>query len=191
MIYMTENQELLNAITILLPSLYLLYNYNQNRNDDILLLLLASLIHLPFSFTYHFKIYKKSLEDRIDNNLRRLDHTFQHILIIISSYIISKSKSFLLLNIIINIYSIYFIWDKKTSNDMKRWKNVCLNGLFINLYLLYQKKYYLFCHISLIYLLCGFPFIPKINKEYFNGYGQSLSHCLFILYIGALLKCIN
>jgi hypothetical protein len=184
---MTENQELLNAITILLPSVYLLYNYNNN----IILLLLTTLIHLPFSFIYHLKVYNKLLPNRIDNNLRRLDHTFQHVSIIIFSYIISKSILFLLINIINNIYSIYYIWDKKTSNDMKRWENVCLNGLFINIYLLYDKKYYLYLYINIIYLLCGFPFIPNINKKYFYGYGQSISHCLLVLYANAIIKCID
>ena len=70
-------------------------------------------------------------------------------------------------------------------------ENVCLNGLLINIYLLYDKKYYLYFYINFIYLLCGFPFIPNINKKYFLGYGQSLSHCLLILYANALIKCIN
>ena len=112
---MTKNQELLNAITILLTSIYLIYNYNNN----LLLLLITILIHLPFSFVYHIKIYNDLFINRIDNNLKRLDHTFQHVSIITFSYIISKSILFLIFNIIANIY---FIWDKKTSNDMKRWK---------------------------------------------------------------------
>ena len=187
MIYMSKNQELLNAITIILPSLYLIYNYNNN----ILLLLFSSLIHLPFSFIYHITVVYDKFGDKIDNNLRRLDQSFQHISIIIFSYAISKSILFLIFNIIINYYSICLIWNKKTSNDMKRWKNVCFNGILFKTYLLYEQKYYLYIYTILIYLLCGFPFIPNINILYFNGYGQSLSHCLLILYANALIKCIN
>ena len=74
---------------------------------------------------------------------------------------------------------------------MKRWQNVCLNGILFKTYLLYNKKYYLYLYTVFIYLLCGFPFIPYINISYFNGYGHSLSHCLLILYADALVKCIN
>ncbi len=184
---MSKNQELLNALTIILPSLYLIYNYNNNVS----LLLLASLIHLPFSFLYHLLVIYDNFGDKIDNNLRRLDQTFQHISIIIFSYAISKSVLFLLFNIIFNFYSINLIWNKKTSNDMKRWHNVCLNGILFKSYLLYDQKYYLYIYIIFIYLLCGFPFIPRINILYFNGYGQSLSHCLLILYAHALIMCIH
>lgn len=187
MIYMSNNQELLNALTITLPSLYLIYNYNNN----IILLLLSSLIHLPFSFIYHLLVIHDNYGDKIDNNLRRLDQSFQHISIIIFSYAISKSILFLLFNIIFNFYSIYLIWNKKTSNDMKRWQNICLNGILYKTYLLYDQKYYLYVYTIFIYLLCGFPFIPNINILYFNGYGHALSHVLLILYADALIKCTS
>jgi hypothetical protein len=40
--YMTKNQELLNAFTIILPSLYLIYIYDYN----IILLLISSILIL-------------------------------------------------------------------------------------------------------------------------------------------------
>lgn len=121
---MTPSQELANALTMLLPGLFLMRAGNVY---DTQLLRTAVLFHMPFSTAYHMGCCLRIFESSIDNSMRKMDQTMQHISSVIISYITSRhSVAYCCLVCIpLSAHGIYRIW----TNQPRCWVHVSFSML--------------------------------------------------------------
>lgn len=180
---MTSNQEVLNAVTMVIPTTVIIYDViTKIVEPHTYLLLFGVLMHLPISVFYHLSIAYGKYEHKIDNTLRRLDQSMQHVNIVIFSYIFSKSVKFTLPNMIVNMYYIYALWHPKTSNDGKRWIPIAICSNISLLPILWSSRNaynYLMAVVS--FAVAGLSYVYHLH-----GYG----HCIFHILLGFFTKAI-
>ena len=112
---MTPLQELCNAVTIVPPGALLVCAHWRRRP----LLALAGALQTPAAFAYHASVAR--LGHRIDNDLRRLDQTMQHIAAVCLTYELSGcAVAYTLLAAAYAAYSVRCLWHPATSNDGRR-----------------------------------------------------------------------
>ena len=172
---MTPAQEIANALSMFLPTLVLAYHSANSGNSWVFLLLLGACMHLPVSFTYHLSVAWGRYADRIDNDMRRLDQTLQHVVSTLYSYVLSQgSTGYMLLNLAINARGVARLWDPRTSNDGRRWQAIFVSGVFYMLPVLAGGKVLHFLSAFLAFLLGG------TAAFVFNGsgYGSLVLHLL-------------
>ena len=91
--------EVATAASLLLPTLTLLhaqyqyFNLTEEPEWPRSLLLLAACVHLPSSVAYHLSVGLLG-RDRLDNDLRRLDQTMQHVSVVLVACALSRGSSF-------------------------------------------------------------------------------------------------
>lgn len=113
-----SGEELANAATMLLPAA--VFALNATRSHANALLLLGACMHLPVSLTYHLSAACGRYPDAIDNDMRRLDQSLQHVVAVLYSYALSGARH-AALNLCANAPCIAALWNPKTSNDGRRW----------------------------------------------------------------------
>jgi hypothetical protein len=182
---MTPIQETMNAVSMMTPCLILSQNSSENIGKQ--LLLLGTLAHLPISVIYHTGAALKLYEDRIDNDMRRIDQSMQHIISTLFSFALSKSISYTIMNGIVNIFFITKIWAVKTSNDGKRWVPVGFSMFAYTLPILLrcEIKNYAIATIS-ICIGGAAAFIPTINFRLLYGWGHTIFHFMLGIFAYAL-----
>jgi hypothetical protein len=183
---MTAAQEVLNAITMVLPTAVLVFNTYKSRNRLVAMLLLGSCMHLPISFTYHLGTALRCYPDRIDNDMRRLDQSMQHVVGTIFSYALSGSWKFAILNMIINSFSIRKLWDARTSNDGKRWIPVMVCVLMYTMPMLWRGDIRNYSLAVGSMMMGGMSFVPQLNKRIFLGWGHAVFHTVLTVCAQAL-----
>mmetsp|Transcript_39618 Transcript_39618/g.61822 ORF Transcript_39618/g.61822 Transcript_39618/m.61822 type:complete len:291 (-) Transcript_39618:2549-3421(-) len=183
---MTASQEVANAITMLFPVCVLGYYCWIKPHNLVATLLVAASMHLPASFTYHLSCAFRRYEKRLDNDMRRLDQSLQHIVGAFNSLALSGSLIYFLLNSAFNMYGVVQLWKPETSNDGKRWKLVMVSVLLYTAPMLWRGD-------NLNYFLAltsigfgGISFVPAYNTTYFGGWGHSLFHTVLIVFAYAL-----
>eukprot|EP00960_Hanusia_phi_P053962 762510-Hanusia_phi.AAC.9 len=185
---MSPLQEFFNAVTMLFPTIALSHYAINWPHPFVVLLLLGTVSHLPVSFTYHMSVAFSRYDDRLDNDMRRLDQSMQHVLGAIFSYALSGSFAYMLLNLIYNVYAIILLWDPQTSNDGKRWFPVMISVLMYNAPMAWRSDYENFMIAFFSMGLGGMSFIPWLNKRFFSGWGHSIFHVALFLYARALAQ---
>lgn len=126
--------EAANAITMLAPSIVLLRRLRESREPNSLLLVLAccTLLHLPVGAGYHAGAALGLYRCPVDNFMRRLDQTVQHLAGIAFSYALSSgSPAYTLVNAVPNVYWAWQIWQPGCQRG--RWVYV---GVSVALYTL-------------------------------------------------------
>ena len=185
---MSQEQELFNAITMIFPTILLAYKACTYSNYWIKILFISCLIHLAVSLIYHINVAYDNYEDRIDNNIRRLDQTLQIIIGTIITFALFGCWQYTLCAIIINLIGIYYIWNNETSNNGDCWKCILLCVILYTSPILLQRKYYNYLITIGSIIIGGLCFIPEINTKYFKGWGHSIMHLFTFIHIQSLIN---
>jgi hypothetical protein len=186
---MTPVQEAFNALSMLLPLTILSHAYNASTTTKNLLLLIGAAMHLPSSFAYHMSAAFNRYSCRLDNDMRRLDQSMQHVTGTIYAYALSGgSIPFTLANVALNAYGIARLWDPETSNDNRRWIQVMFSVILYTLPILAIHLDYLRYITAIASVILGgaCAFIPKLNISLFRGWGHTLFHAALALHAHAL-----
>lgn len=183
---MTARQEVANAVTMLAPSACYVCMLCLHRVDPqsvdaqpstaLLMLTLATVMHLPLSFAYHMGMAMNRYDDRLDNDVRRLDQTYIHLAASVYACALSSSAAFMACACCVNLISIVFVWRAETSNDGKRWVPALVSSLLPTAPVLQRGEARNFLLASAGILLGGLPFVPRINQHVFKGWGHALFH---------------
>lgn len=188
---MTPSQEVANAFSMLLPTLVLAYHgfsHDDHNNAHWKhLLLLGSCVHLPVSFTYHLGVAYGRYNDPIDNDMRRLDQTLQHVACVLFSYALSHgSVGYMLMNLGINLAGMIWLWDPQTSNDRRRWRPIFVCGVLYLLPVMARGDVLPFIVAFSAFLLGG------TAAFVFNGsgYGSLFLHVMMAVHVYALLQTV-
>lgn len=183
---MTSTQEFLNSISMVLPTLVFAMNAWYNPSRFLAVLLVGSSMHLPVSFTYHLGVAFHRYPDRLDNDMRRLDQSLQHVMGILFSFALSGSLGYALLNLLFNLYGIVQLWDARTSNDGRRWMPVLISILLYTAPMLWRGDVSGYSLAITSVALGGFPFIPRFNHSVFCGWGHAIFHVVLMIHAQAL-----
>lgn len=183
---MTPTQELLNAVTMILPTAVLAINVWQNPNRMVVILLVGSSMHLPVSFTYHLGAAFRRYPDRIDNDMRRLDQSLQHVIGAMFAFALSGSLPYLLLNTATNAVGIIDLWDSRKSNDGKRWMPLTVSVIGYTLPMLWRGDFPNYSLATGSMLIGGLAFVPEFNKKLLFGWGHTVFHIMLVVYAQAL-----
>ena len=184
---MTPAQETANALTILMPAILLAYQSAYHGSHWVHLLLLGSCMHFPVSCTYHLSAAFGRYTDPIDNDMRRLDQTLQHVVCVLYSYALSNgSVGYTLLNLVVNTRGVVRLWDPSTSNDRRRWRPIFVCGVLYLLPIL-AKGEVLWFSIAFLAFLLGGTAAFVLNK---HGYGSVTLHLLMVVHAYALVKAV-
>ena len=178
-------QEISNAISMILPISVLLLNIWPDPHPLVIVLLMGTSMHLPVSFTYHLSCAFNRYQDRLDNDMRRLDQSMQHIVGTLFSFALSGSVLYAALNLFVNLRGICQLWRKETSNDGKRWIPVMYSVLLYTLPMLWRGDAinYSFAMISM--MVGGISFV---HTRLFSGWGHTIFHAVLMLHTQALVN---
>ena len=166
--------EVLNAVTMI-PSPCILYARAVNFAG--LLACSAIATQVPFSIVYHsyesFKISQGIADCRIDNHLRRMDQTMQHIAQIVLTYAITQSVLYTEAIACFHCVACVQLWHPSTTNDGKRWCMVAIGVCAYTLPLLLKHQFIIFSYAVFPMVIgCVFAFVPAFK---FNG-AHALMH---------------
>ena len=192
---MTVKQEILNAFTELLWSLYVIilgYIFLKKSKNiktclRLLIIMISTGLHLPFSFTYHLRQALRLGDDPMDNKWRRLDQAGINIACITYCFGTSGSILYGLFALIVQFYNVIEIW-LPTTNPAKRQINIFI-GIIMYLFPILWFNYFIKFIFVLFFLtigIIGFIF----NDIYFFGYGSSIMHLSMIPYHWVILSFI-
>ena len=176
-------QEVGNAISMMLPTAILAFNAWTEPNRLVMVLLVGSSMHLPISFTYHLGAAFNRYPDRLDNDMRRLDQSMQHVVGTIFSFALSGSFTYMVLNLALNLRGLYLLWNKDTSNDGKRWVPVLFCVLMYTAPMLWRGDYQNYGMAVASMAVGGVSFV---NKTIFFGWGHTAFHVVLMVYAQAL-----
>jgi hypothetical protein len=183
-------QEIANAFSMLLPAFVILYLALDTRHVMVTALLIGTLMHLPISFAYHVLAAFNRFPDRIDNDLRRLDQTLQHIACTIFAYTTSGSFYYAAACWKFNSFFIYKLWHPRTSNDGRRWIPInaavhlymlpmLWNGDTLNFVIAFESLW-----------IGGVFFVPFINYDFLAGWGHWVFHVALAVHMYALANYV-
>jgi len=183
---MTPAQEMGNAFSMVLPTAILAFNAWTSPNRLVVVLLVGSSMHLPISFTYHMCAAFNRYTDRLDNDMRRLDQSMQHVVGTIFSFALSGSVNYMLLNLLLNLRGLFLLWSKETSNDGKRWVPVLFCVLMYTAPMLWRGDFRNYIVAVASMAVGGVSFVPELNKRIFLGWGHTIFHVVLMVYAQAL-----
>jgi len=183
---MTPIQEVSNAISMILPTAVLAYNSWTSQNPLVIMLLMGSSMHLPVSFTYHMSVAFSRYTDRLDNDMRRLDQSMQHVVGAMYAFALSGSIQYTLINIVFNIQGVMQLWRSSTSNDGKRWIPVMICVLMYTFPMLWRGDLHNYRVAMASMIFGGVSFVPELNKKFFMGWGHTIFHAVLMVYAQAL-----
>ena len=183
---MTPSQEIGNAVSMILPTAVLAFNAWTSPHKLVIILCLGSSMHLPVSFTYHLSAAFNRYADRLDNDMRRLDQSMQHVVGTIFSYALSGSLNYAMLNCFLNLRGVSLLWKSKTSNDGKRWVPVLFCVLMYTAPMLWRGDFQNYSIAVASMAIGGVSFVPELNKKLFLGWGHTIFHVVLMIYAQAL-----
>ena len=185
---MNPIQEVFNAVSMLAPAAMILYYAYTTRNVLVATLLIGTLMHLPVSFTYHICAALNRFPDRIDNDMRRLDQTLQHVASTIFAFALSGFPFWAFVCSVLNGLGILFLWNPRTSNDGMRWAPINMCAHLYLLPMLWRGDLTNFLIAFEAFWMGGVFFVPWINKEYFFGWGHCVFHFALAVHMAALAE---
>ena len=126
--------------------------------------------------------------DRLDNNIRRLDQSMQHVISTMFSFALSGSIKYAALNLIVNARGIVLLWKKDTSNDGKRWVAIMYCVMLYTLPMLYRGDAINFFTAAISMFLGGILFVPEYNSRFCAGWGHTVFHAVLMINTQALIN---
>lgn len=179
-----NNYELYNALSMLFPTLTLIYkSIDTNYNTFVVIQTIGFISLVPYSMLYHYSVYKG-----YDHKLVLFDLVSQHIGISIITYSLSNSFIYTMFCIIcinspISIYLILQNVDVEIKNNnycAYHWKKISLCYLFAFLPMIYREDYYNFI-MTILYCIISINFFKGYINKYITGlYGHSLMHVMLL-----------
>ena len=190
----TSLQEAANALSMMVPSAVLFLRHMEDCKDPqkyTWILLAFTLFHMPFGTAYHAGAALGVYECRLNNTMRKLDQTMQHMVACAFSFALSGSYYYMALNTVPNAYWTWKIWQHETSGDGKRWVSVGHSIALYTLPMLWRGDLgnYLLAMGSIA--LGGFAgFVPR-SKAVFGAWGHTGFHMLLGIYADALARSVT
>ena len=179
---MTPTQEGCNALSMLLPCMFIGHSYWASPDPHVAVILCGGLIHLPAVIAYHMRAALGRLDDVIDNDLRRLDQTYAHIVASVYSYALSGSAEYAVFNGLVNAYFISQVWRSSTSNDGKRWTSLLMSVGLYTAPMIYRKDIENYTRAVASVVIGGALFVPCVNYKMLGGWGHCLFHVMMIMH---------
>ena len=183
---MTQSQEVCNAISTVLPSIFITNLWSDNMVLESKIICLSVWCHMPVSFFYHMLCAFHYFEDPIDTFLRKLDQTMVHACCVTISYSLSQDVLYGISSFIMNSWYIGKLWIQGRHNtSLERRTNLALCIFLYLLPVLVHGDYtnYFSAFGSFITAVIVFHF-----NELFYGWGHSLQHVLYCPFIFYLIK---
>ena len=183
---MTPAQEVGNAVSMLLPTAALALHASWAApNQLVTILLIGSAMHLPVSFTYHLGCACDRYPDCIDNDMRRLDQSMQHVSGTLYAFALSGgSVAYTLGNAAANLHSIRQLWHPETSNDGLRWRHVLASVLLYTAPMLWRGDWRNYILAAASMGFGTFAFVPGCA----GGWGHTLFHIALVAFAHALAE---
>ncbi|EKX32403.1 hypothetical protein GUITHDRAFT_148645 [Guillardia theta CCMP2712] len=185
---MSPIQEAMNGISMVVPTVVLGLDAWTTGDWHVTVLLLGSCMHLPVSFTYHLSVACGRYRDRLDNDMRRLDQSMQHVVGTLYCFALSGSLWYMIANAVFNGVSVVKLWDARTSNDGRRWVRVMVSMLLYTGPVIWRGDYWNYGVVVASMALCGVCFVPRVNCGVFSGWGHTMFHVILGFYASALAR---
>eukprot|EP00928_Gymnodinium_smaydae_P039370 TRINITY_DN26910_c0_g1_i1.p1 TRINITY_DN26910_c0_g1~~TRINITY_DN26910_c0_g1_i1.p1 ORF type:complete len:229 (-),score=34.71 TRINITY_DN26910_c0_g1_i1:87-734(-) len=181
---MSPVQEICNAISMFSPAVVGLVCWHDppegiSRSARTAAVVLAVLLHLPFSVAYHILLARRELQDAIDNTPRKLDQVFIHISCIITTWSLSTSAAYSMLSTLLNIYFIFRLLCR-SPDAPERMVNIFLGSLCYACAALLREDFWNFLWGGLAFTVGGGAMAMRVG-----GWG----HCIMHLSLGGLTYC--
>jgi len=186
---MTPDQELANAMTMVASWSVFLFGFIFRCSLRSGLLLVGSSVHLPASVGYHMNMALEVGRDRIDNDWRRLDQSFQHVAATIFAFAVSESWGYASFCFCFNAIGVLKLWHVRYSNDEKRWAHVTVGVFLYMLPLLWKRLWFCFGLASGSMLVGGLGFVHWLNEGFLFGWGHAFFHVMLVVHAYALSLC--
>jgi hypothetical protein len=195
---MGVHQELLNAGSMVFPSIYCLYycmrwntmDLSNERDRLVVYMVLGTVAHMPWSVLYHLQCALMPHKDKIDNNFRRLDQTFIAVAAIMFSFALTGSTLFFYCCSALNGIVIYRLWSAGNTSPQRKVERRL--GLALTT-LVYQLPIAV-VHSPLHFVKCFVTFFASAfafaRPEFFGGFGSFIFHVGMTPYIMLLLDAI-
>lgn len=190
MIYMTHTQELLNAISMLVPPVLFVYYYYHPPvdcfwNQYTVVMVFFSLLHLPFSFFYHLFCFLGCYPDRIDSRGRKLDQTFIHIASCSFSYSLSGDGLYTCGTAIAHLWFISKLWvPGPHDRPFERRMNILVGILMYVLPMAWRGDVENTAVGVAVFTTCA---LLGLHNKRLGGNGHFLSHVLLGAFVHFLL----
>lgn len=184
---MTGMQEISNAITMLIPTVCLAAEAVRGAHPMVLVILVGTTMHLPVSFTYHLSAGCGRYLDRLDNDMRRLDQSMQHVAGTMFSFALSGSVRYTLCVALFNLVGVVQLWGKDTCNDGRRWVLVAICVALYTAPMLFRGDVANFLWAVAVMAIGGIFFAPELNRHLFRGWGHSVFHVVLWFFAEALV----
>ena len=181
-------QEIANAASMLVPAAVILHYAHHTCSPLVATLLIGTVMHLPVSMAYHICAALNRFPDRLDNDMRRLDQTLQHVASTLFAYSLTGFPQWALVCSVFNGLGIHFLWHPRTSNDGKRWIPINLCVHLYMLPMLWRGDLTNFLIAFESFWMGGIFFVPFINAEYFCGWGHCVFHIALAVHVYALAE---
>ena len=187
---MVSAWEFVNAITMIPPPCILFAHANGWRG---MLACVAIAMQVPFSVGYHmhesFKTAGGSAACRIDNNLRRMDQTMQHLAQILITLAVTQSVVYTMIVTNAHLLACLQLWDPDTSNDGKRWCGVAVGVCSYTLPMLYSASGVVLFSYAVIPMVIGciFAFNPRFKPPW----GHGLMHVCAWMHANAIGRALS
>jgi len=188
---MTFAQEFANAVSMVVPSLVVVYHYLFADPATCFWSIYtkavggSALLHLPFSFSYHMMCAFDYYEDRVNSMGRKLDQTFIHVASTMCAFGLSGDGLYTASMAILQTWYIIKLWMPGLhDNSFERRSNVFMSVILYTLPMLWRGDHANFVRAFMGSFMLGasaFAF-----NRYFNGWGHSTSHVV----LGVFMHCL-
>lgn len=192
---MTPMQEYLNAFSMLGPTLYCLYfcytervlDFSQKEDLRILVMVVGTSMHFPFSFGYHIWCALNPVGEHILTTWHRLDLTFIVVCGMLWSFALSGSAYYCLVFTVLDTYMIRLIWQPGSDKNHRR-AGMSFGIIFYLLPIIWMYSPLQFAKCFFCFFVSALAFA---NTERLYGYGSLIFHLGMLPYQMLLLETVT
>lgn len=188
----TRTQELCNAVSMMAPSLVIAWHYlvaNAREcfwHEHTLAFATGTLLHLPFSLSYHLMCAYEVFEDRVDNKARKLDQTFIHVCCVFYSFALGGVGMYCLGCTVLHLWYIFRLWMPGSHDHPKRRRRSVIIGML--LYTLPMAWRGDLRNYTLALMNGGSAVVSGYSNVKLEGWGHTTAHVLIGGFAHVLLQ---
>ena len=188
----TRTQELCNAVSMMAPSLVIAWHYlvaNAREcfwHEHTLAFATGTLLHLPFSLSYHLMCAYEVFEDRVDNKARKLDQTFIHVCCVFYSFALGGVGMYCLGCTVLHLWYIFRLWMPGSHDHPKRRRRSVIIGML--LYTLPMAWRGDLGNYTLALMNGGSAVVSGYSNVKLEGWGHTTAHVLIGGFAHVLLQ---
>jgi hypothetical protein len=185
--YMTPIQEVCNAISMSLPSIFLTWLWaTQSLEFEPKFICISCWCHLSASFSYHMLCAIDYFDCVIDNSLRKLDQSMVHVCCVAIAYALSKDALYCVASATMNGWFIFKQWSLGPHDiAFERRTNIALSIFISLLPALVRGDYKNYFAALSSFVAAAFAF--QMN-HLFCGWGHSIQHLFYFPYIHFIIE---